>query len=65
MTWKEFKERVEELGVRDDDRISMIDVGSGWPFVIERDEHGCVDIFYAPDKSDLPPFQANEYRRGR
>lgn len=40
-TWAEFKERVEDAGVRDGDRIFMIDVGPDAAAVrLEHDEAG-------------------------
>jgi len=44
MTWKEFKERVEAQGVRDDDRIDYIDVAadvSDYVDVVRDDQTGC------------------------
>ncbi len=32
MTWKEIKQKIESLGVKDDDRISYIDIDS-WGFI--------------------------------
>ena len=46
MTWKEFKERLEELGVKNDDRISWIDV-NGWDseFIkVCRDKDNTIEV---------------------
>ena len=40
MTWKEFKTRVELLGVKDDSKISYIDISEGYPDIEVEEEDG-------------------------
>lgn len=45
MTWKELKEKVESLGVKDDDEIWFIDIGDFGDLHVERHrEDGAVGI---------------------
>lgn len=43
MTWKEFKEKVEEQGVTDEMKVMYIDV----------DDQGDVHVEYTPDKQEF------------
>jgi len=44
MTWLEFKNKAEILGVKDEDEIWYIDISFSDHFKIERDEHLGVSI---------------------
>ena len=40
MKWKDFKKRVEDAGIKDDDELWYIDISFDDPFEIEEDELG-------------------------
>ncbi len=40
MNWKEFKETVEKLGVKDEDKLRYIDLSFGYDIDATKDDQG-------------------------
>lgn len=45
MTWKQIKEKIEKLGIKDDDEIEFMDIGAQGPSIAEKDSFDLYRIY--------------------